>query len=99
MNCPACGCANPAEARFCNQCGRELAAGAAPAKSPRDYTPRHLAERILTLRSSLEGERKRVSVLFADVKGSVALSRRVDAEEWHRILARNRHTACHPGKR
>jgi len=89
VNCSACGCANPAPARFCNQCGERLPpdAGAA-SRSPADYTPRHLAERILTLRSSLEGERKRVSVLFVDVKGSVALSRRVDAEEWHQILDR-----------
>jgi class 3 adenylate cyclase/nucleoside-triphosphatase THEP1 len=53
---------------------------------PSDYTPRHLAERILTSRSALEGERKRVTVLFADVVDSTVLAHRVDVEEWHRIL-------------
>ncbi len=90
MNCPACACANSAEARFCNQCGTGLdrEPAARTVRGPADYTPRHLAERILKLRSSLEGERKQVTVLFVDVKGSVALSRRVDAEEWHAILDR-----------
>ena len=89
VNCPACGYANPAEARFCNQCGSGLdSAATAPVRGPADYTPRHLAERILKLRSSIEGERKQVSVLFADVKDSVALSSRVGAEEWHSILDR-----------
>jgi class 3 adenylate cyclase len=87
--CPACGSANVSEARYCNQCGSALGArDPLPPRRPADYTPRHLAERILTLRSSLEGERKQVTVLFADVKDSVALSRRVDAEEWHAILDR-----------
>ena len=90
MNCRACRRANASDARYCNQCGTDLERGvsAAAARGPADYTPRHLAERILKLRSSLEGERKQVTVLFVDVKGSVALSRRVDAEEWHAILDR-----------
>ena len=41
--------------------------------SPETYTPKHLAERILTSRSALEGERKQVTVLFADLKGSMEL--------------------------
>src|ERR1700746_1556672 len=55
---------------------------------PRSYTPRHLAEKILTSRSAIEGERKQVTVLFADVKGSMDLAERVDPEEWHKILDR-----------
>jgi class 3 adenylate cyclase/tetratricopeptide (TPR) repeat protein len=55
---------------------------------PRDYTPKHLAEKILTSRAALEGERKQVTVLFADVKGSMELAEQVDPEEWHRILDR-----------
>jgi len=47
-----------------------------------------LAEKILTSRSALEGERKQVTVLFADVKGSMELSEELDPEEWHRILDR-----------
>jgi class 3 adenylate cyclase/tetratricopeptide (TPR) repeat protein len=55
---------------------------------PRSYTPRHLAERIFTMRSSLEGERKQVTVLFVDVQGSMDLAEMVDPEEWHRIMDR-----------
>jgi class 3 adenylate cyclase len=55
---------------------------------PRAYTPKHLADKILTSRSALEGERKQVTVLFADVKGSMELAEQVDPEEWHRILDR-----------
>jgi len=54
--------------------------------SPRAYTPKHLADKILTSRSALEGERKQVTVLFADVKGSMALAESVDPEQWHTIL-------------
>jgi class 3 adenylate cyclase/tetratricopeptide (TPR) repeat protein len=55
---------------------------------PRAYPPRHLAEKILTARSALEGERKQVTVLFADVKGSMELAEQLDPEEWSRIMQR-----------
>ena len=55
---------------------------------PRSYTPKHLADKILTSRSALEGERKQVTVLFADVKGSMELAEQLDPEEWHGILDR-----------
>jgi len=57
-------------------------------RAPRDYTPKHLADKILQSKSALEGERKQVTVLFADVKGSVDLSERIDPEEWHRVMDR-----------
>ncbi len=57
-------------------------------RAPRDYTPKHLADKILQSTSALEGERKQVTVLFADVKGSMELAEQVDPEEWHRILDR-----------
>ncbi|MBL8339496.1 MAG: adenylate/guanylate cyclase domain-containing protein, partial [Rhodoferax sp.] len=53
---------------------------------PRDYTPRHLRERILQSRSALEGERKQVSVLFADIQGSMELAAQLDPEQWHQLL-------------
>ncbi|MBI3386361.1 MAG: AAA family ATPase [Deltaproteobacteria bacterium] len=56
--------------------------------SPLSYTPKHLADKILTSRSALEGERKQVTVLFADVKGSMELAEQLDPEEWHSILDR-----------
>ncbi len=54
--------------------------------SPGSYTPRHLAEKILTSRGAIEGERKQVTVLFADVAGFTSLSTRVDPEELHEIM-------------
>jgi class 3 adenylate cyclase len=69
----------------------QAAAGPAPqrpAPDPRSYTPKHLAEKILQSKSALEGERKQVTVLFADVKGSMELAEHLDPEEWHRILER-----------
>jgi class 3 adenylate cyclase len=87
VNCSACGHDNPAGARFCNECGAPLAAPAI-APEPRAYTPRHLAEKILASRSALRGERKVVTVLFADVARSMELAERVDPEEWHRLLDR-----------
>jgi len=58
------------------------------AREPRTYTPRHLAEKILSSCAALEGERKQVTVLFADVKGSMELAESLDPEKWHRILDR-----------
>ncbi len=54
--------------------------------APRAYTPRHLADKILRSKGALEGERKQVTVLFADVKESMSLAEAVDPETWHRIL-------------
>src|SRR6059058_5628991 len=91
LRCPSCGHANRAAAKFCEECGTRLASAAAsaePPRAPRDYTPRHLAEKILGSRAALEGERKQVTVLFADVKGSMDLAEQLDPEEWHRILDR-----------
>ena len=87
MSCPSCGHENPAGARFCNDCGAHLAAPTI-SPEPRSYTPRHLAEKILASQSALRGERKLVTVLFADVVRSMELAERVDAEEWHRLLDR-----------
>ena len=57
-------------------------------RDPRTYTPEHLARRILQSRSAIEGERKQVTVLFADVKGSMELAQQIDPEAWHGILDR-----------
>jgi len=86
VNCQSCGHENPAGARFCNGCGAPLAAPAAITREPRSYTPRHLVEKILASQSALRGERKLVTVLFADVARSMELAERVDPEEWHRLL-------------
>ena len=75
-----------AAGRFCNGCGAPIAAGpSAGQPDPRDYTPKHLAEKIRTTRAALEGERKHVTVLFADLKGSMELAEQVDPVDWHRL--------------
>src|ERR1700675_3334037 len=91
--CPSCGEANRAGAKFCRKCGHGLtqsaeASSASPPRfaSPESYTPQHLAERILTSKASLEGERKQVTVLFADVKGSTELIADRDPEDARKIL-------------
>ena len=87
--CPRCGHSNPAGQKFCNGCGSGLAESPLTRESDRRaYTPKHLADQILRSRSALEGERKQVTVLFADVKGSLELAGQLDPEEWHGILDR-----------
>jgi class 3 adenylate cyclase len=90
LACPSCGVGNPPAAKFCRKCGQALARGAAGGRSPSpaSYTPRHLAEKILQSKAALEGERKQVTVLFADVKGSMELAEQLDPEAWHGILDR-----------
>jgi class 3 adenylate cyclase/tetratricopeptide (TPR) repeat protein len=76
-------------AKFCPECAHPVA-GATPPEarfaSPQSYTPKHLAEKILTSKSALEGERKQVTVLFADLKGSMELLADRDPEEARKIL-------------
>jgi class 3 adenylate cyclase/tetratricopeptide (TPR) repeat protein len=91
--CPSCGASNPPEQRFCNACAQPLVEGeAAPlvgdAAASRAHPPEHLAEKIRAGRTALEGERKQVTVLFADVMGSMDLAEQSDAEEWRRIMDR-----------
>src|SRR5206468_8697348 len=54
--------------------------------SPEIYTPKHLAEKILTSKNALEGERKQVTVLFADMKGSMELLADRDPEEARKLF-------------
>jgi class 3 adenylate cyclase/tetratricopeptide (TPR) repeat protein len=92
--CPACASPNPPDHRFCGACGAALeakqpaATATLPERTPHAYTPKHLADKILASRAALEGERKQVTVLFADVRGSMELAEQVDAEQWHAILDR-----------
>src|SRR5262245_38934453 len=89
FQCPHCGEAATPGKKFCASCGGSLVAAPAtarPAPSPQEYTPQHLAERIIASRDALEGERKQVTVLFADLKGSMELLADRDPEEGRRIL-------------
>ncbi|HEY2773885.1 MAG TPA: adenylate/guanylate cyclase domain-containing protein [Candidatus Binatia bacterium] len=85
LRCASCGTALAAGAKFCVHCGKPVGAAAA-SPTPSTYTPRHLAEKILRSRHVVEGERKQVTVLFADVKESMSLAETVDPETWHRIM-------------
>jgi len=86
--CASCNTELPIGAAFCFGCGQPVvptpAAERVPA--PEAYTPKHLAEKILTSRSALEGERKQVTVLFTDLKGSMELLADRDPEEARKLL-------------
>ena len=86
--CTACGAANSPGNKFCGQCGASLVQAMPSWKlaSTEIYTPKHLAEKILTSKSALEGERKQVTVLFADMKGSMELLADRDPEEARKLL-------------
>jgi class 3 adenylate cyclase len=88
LQCPSCHTANPPTNKFCNDCGAPLAQVGTATKffSPDSYTPKHLAEKILTSKSALEGERKQVTVLFADMKGSMELLADRDPEDARKLL-------------
>ncbi|HKA62103.1 MAG TPA: adenylate/guanylate cyclase domain-containing protein [Methylomirabilota bacterium] len=84
--CPGCGAPVTPGKKFCRSCGAPLTTEPGPLAAPASYTPKHLAERILTSKAALEGERKQVTVLFADLKGSMELLADRDPEEARRLL-------------
>jgi len=86
--CAACSSPLPAAARECPRCGQTRQTPPTPARfeSPERYTPQPLAEKILSSREALEGERKQVTVLFADLKGSMELLAERDPEEAQQLL-------------
>jgi len=89
--CSGCGASVESGSKFCDNCGAPLASSAPNSSaawftSPQAYTPKHLAEQILTSRAALEGERKHVTVLFADLKGSMELLADRDPEEAKKII-------------
>jgi class 3 adenylate cyclase/tetratricopeptide (TPR) repeat protein len=81
-SCPSCGAENPAGQGFCNACGTDLADESAVAK------PAATVSSAGSEPAGLDGERKQVTVLFADVKGSMDMSEQVDPEEWREIMQR-----------
>jgi class 3 adenylate cyclase len=86
--CPACGTGNRPTAKFCRKCRASLTESPAVTPPRATRTPKHLAEKILQSKSALEGERKQVTVLFADVKGSMELAEQLDPEAWSAIMQR-----------
>src|SRR3990170_2462273 len=81
--CPSCRTPVGVSARFCRSCGAPLGADD---RSPASFTPSHLASKILASRAALEGERKQVTALFADLRGSMELLEGVDLEEARRLM-------------
>src|SRR5215467_6606631 len=88
--CPQCGEPNRRSAKFCKNCGQAinqtLTTAPAPGPAPGTYVPRPLAEKVLATRRSLEGERKQVTVLFADIRGSTSLLEGLDPEKAQKII-------------
>ncbi len=88
--CINCGAELSATAKFCSECAHPAGPATPPAPqrfgAPETYTPKHLAERIINSKAALEGERKQVTVLFADLKGSMELLADRDPEEARKIL-------------
>ncbi|HEY7535852.1 MAG TPA: adenylate/guanylate cyclase domain-containing protein, partial [Thermodesulfobacteriota bacterium] len=91
IKCQNCGKQNPPSNKFCFECGHKLDESVEPTKTlklndPQSYIPKHLAEKILRGKSSLEGERKQVTVLFADASGFTAMSEKIDPEEVRALM-------------
>ena len=93
LKCSSCGEANKVTAKYCNKCGHGLVTSdtdESPAGSkfgsPENYTPKHLARKILDSKAALVGERKLVTVMFADLKGSTELIADLDPEEADKLL-------------
>ena len=90
--CPNCGESNRRSAKFCRNCGQAInqpataVTASTPGPAPETYVPKYLAEKILATRHTLEGERKQVTVLFADIRGSTSLLEGIDPEEAQKII-------------
>ena len=90
LQCPACKARIPLGKKFCGECGRKISDPSKPPpldySQPQSYTPKFLADKILTHRGMVEGERKLITVLFADVANYTAISARLDPEDVHQVM-------------
>ncbi len=90
MKCPKCRRENPEGAKFCSECAHSLISESTSASraytQPKSYTPKFLAEKILTNKSAIEGERKQVTVLFADVADYTSIAEKLDPERVHQLM-------------
>ena len=92
--CSNCGKKNPPEAKFCINCGTQLEklsnlqTSAAPQDPIQKYLPKAYAEKLEIARraQTMMGERRVVTILFCDVKGSTSMAERLDPEEWAEII-------------
>ena len=86
--CTDCGAELRPTAKFCDECGAKTGGNPPTAAPLPRETPKHLADKIRQSKSAVEGERKQVTVLFADVKGSMELAEALDPEAFSRIMSR-----------
>jgi class 3 adenylate cyclase/tetratricopeptide (TPR) repeat protein len=87
-SCPVCQAVGVEGEKFCSQCGAPFAGPPDRPEATIPYTPRYLADGIITSRAAIEGERKQVTVLFCDIADSSALAHRIGAEAMHSLLTR-----------
>jgi class 3 adenylate cyclase/tetratricopeptide (TPR) repeat protein len=91
LTCPECGSDVLSDDFFCGDCGyalkeHEETSPVVDYSEPQSYTPKFLADKILTTRSAIEGERKLVTVLFADVANYTSIAEKLDPEEIHQVM-------------
>ena len=88
--CPSCGYSCQPDSHFCDECGHACGqtktTSSVDLSSPKTYTPKYLAEKILTTRGYIEGERKLVTILAGDVSGYTAISEKLDLESVHTVM-------------
>ena len=92
--CSVCAVELRAGARFCDACGHPVAASAPASPDPATFTPEHIAEKIRASRQVVEGERKHITVLFADLVGSMDLAETLDPEDWRGLMERYFQILC-----
>jgi class 3 adenylate cyclase/tetratricopeptide (TPR) repeat protein len=90
-SCPSCSTQNPGDARFCKQCRAELgetsiAAQTTKLQNLRDSAPEGLQEKLRLAQTEIEGQRKPVTILFADIVGSTSIAEKLDPEEWKEVV-------------
>jgi ABC-type oligopeptide transport system substrate-binding subunit/class 3 adenylate cyclase len=91
LPCPACNTLNSAGVKFCKNCGHALTETTTTDQEPRlkalkDAAPKILQEKLRAAKSEIDGERKPVTILFADIVGSTAMAEQLDPEEWKEIV-------------
>ena len=89
LNCPNCSTENSLDANFCSNCGEQLdLAAATPQDKLLQYIPKELLSKLEAARSghAMSGERRVVTILFCDVKGSTAAAEQMDPEDWAEIM-------------
>ena len=90
-SCPSCSTQNPGDARFCKQCRTELGDTSIAAQTNklqmlRDSAPEGLQEKLRLAQTEIEGQRKPVTIVFADIVGSTTIAEKLDPEEWKEVV-------------